>query len=74
MQGRHWASVGYILQFEFWAHLLDFGQLGRDDQVGRNRLRASERDAVVIQLQFFELADLALLQRIANDDGALVFQ
>ena len=28
MQGRHWASVGYILQFEFWVHLLDFGQRG----------------------------------------------
>ena len=32
MQGRHWASVGYILQFEFWAHLLDFGQRGLDAQ------------------------------------------
>ena len=27
-QGRHSVSVGYMLKFEFWANLLNFGQRG----------------------------------------------
>ena len=30
-------SVGYILKFEFWANLLDFGQLGTDKKVGSQK-------------------------------------
>ena len=61
-------------KFKLWANLRQIGQRGGDGQVGRDRIRSSDCDSIDTQHQFFELADLAVLQRIANDDGALVFQ
>ena len=66
-------SDGYILKFECWANLQDFRQLGHDGQVSRHRLCSLDSDVVALQVQFLQLAGLALAQCIADDDGAFVF-
>ena len=57
-----------------FANLLQTCQLGRDSQVGRDRLCSLDCDAIAKQHQFFELADLALLQRVTDCDGAFILQ
>ena len=44
-------SVGYILKFEFWANLLDFGQLGVNAQGVGERLSTFGAQLVVADVQ-----------------------
>ena len=69
---RAMLSDGYILKFEFWANLQDFRQLGRNGQVGRDRLCSRLGDAIVHEIQLLQLASLVLTQRVADSDGALI--
>ena len=49
-------------------------QRGGDGQVSRHRLCCLGSDVIVIQMQFLQLAGLALTQSVADDDGTFILQ
>ena len=61
-----------VSSLSFWANLRYFRQLGRNGQVGRDRLCSRLGDAIPLEIQLLQLASLVLTQRVADSDGALI--
>ena len=63
-----------VSSLSFWANLRYFRQLGRNGQVGRDRLCSRLGDAIAHEIQLLQLASLVLTQRVADSDGALILE